>query len=92
MITKAKAAQINNLLSELVKLGGTNYVDAVRTGRESLAKATEGRKLPRQLTLARQRELLPMCPHDSPLMDWAGEQLVPPCGCRLVEPTKKERT
>ena len=90
MITKAQAAQIDALLSDLVKLGGMNYVNAVRAARHSLTEATEGRLLPEQLKMARQREQLPRCAHDRPLMDWSGEQLVPPCGCRLVEPTKKE--
>ena len=91
MITKAKAAQIDALLSELVKLGGMNYVNAVRVARHSLAEATEGRLLPRQLKIATHREELPTCPHARSLMDWSGEQLVPPCGCRLVEPTLEER-
>lgn len=86
MITKTKAAQIEALLCELVKLGGVNYVNAVRVAKRSLVEATEGRQLPQQLKLARQREQLPRCTHERPLMDWAGEQLVPPCGCRLVEP------
>jgi hypothetical protein len=90
MITKAQAAQIDALLADLVKLGGMNYVNAVRFARRSLAEATEGQLLPRQLELARRYEKLPMCTHDRPLMDWAGEQHVPPCGCRLVEPTSKE--
>lgn len=92
MITKAQAAQIENLLADLVKLGGMNYVNAVSFARRSIAEATEGRHLTKQLKLAREREELPRCTHDRPLMDWSGEQLVPPCGCRLVEPTKKETT
>ena len=90
MITKAQAAQIDALLSELVKLGGMNYVSAVQIARRSLAEAAEGRMLPKQLKIARHREKLPTCSHDKPLMDWSGEQLVPPCGCRLVEPTLGE--
>ncbi len=90
MITKAQAAQIDALLSDLVKLGGMNYVNAVSVARRSLAEATEGRQLPNQLEIARRREELPKCSHDRPLMDWSGEQLVPPCGCRLVEPTVKK--
>lgn len=90
MITKAQAAQIDALLSDLVKLGGMNYVNAVRFARRSLAEATEGRRLPLQLAIARRHEELPKCSHDRPLMDWSGEQLVPPCGCRLVEPTTKD--
>ena len=86
MITQAQAAQINALLSELVKLGGMNYVNAVQVARRALAEATEGQILPKQLKHALQQEALPRCTHDSPLMDWSGEQLVPPCGCRLVEP------
>jgi len=86
VITKAQAAQIDALLSDLVKLGGMNYVSAVKIARRSLAEAAEGRHLPQQLKLARRREILPFCTHDCPLMDWSGEQLVPPCGCRLVEP------
>ena len=89
MITKAQAAQIDKLLSDLVKLGGMNYVNAVGVARKSLAEATEGRALPQQLEIARRREELPRCSHDKPLMDWSGEQLVPPCGCRLVEPALK---
>jgi len=88
VITKARAKQIDDLLSELVKLGGMNYVKAVRVARQSLAEATEGRRLPKQLELARKSELLPLCTHRAPLMDWSGEQLVPPCGCRLIEPIK----
>ena len=88
MITKAQAKQIDELLSELVKLGG-NYVNAVGVARQSLAEATEGRHLPKQLELARKSEWLPRCTHRAPLMDWSGEQLAPPCGCRLVEPTAK---
>lgn len=87
MITKTQAAQIDALLSELVKLGGMNYVNAVQVARRSLAEATEGQILNQQLKIARQREELPRCTHERPLMDWSGEQLVPPCGCRLVEPT-----
>jgi hypothetical protein len=91
VITKAQAAQIDALLSDLVKLGGMNYVNAVRFARRSLADATEGRELPRQLELARRSEELPKCSHDRTLMDWSGEQLVPPCGCRLVEPAKEAK-
>jgi hypothetical protein len=87
VITKAQVAQIDALLSDLVKLGGMNYVSAVKVARRSLAEATEGRHLPQQLKRAQRSELLPLCAHDKPLMDWSGEQLVPPCGCRLVEPT-----
>ena len=86
-MTKAAAAQINALLSELVKLGGMNYVKAVGVARASIAQATEGQTLPIQLRLAQTREQLPACVHDRILMDWSGEALVPPCGCRLVEPT-----
>ena len=89
MITKAQAKQIDDLLAELVKLGGMNYVNATRVARQSLTEATDGRRLPKQLELARKSELLPLCTHRAPLMDWSGEQLVPPCGCRLVEPTAK---
>jgi hypothetical protein len=88
VITKVQAAQIDALLSDLVRLGGMNYVNAVAVARRSLAEATEGQKLPRQLRLARRREDLPRCTHERPLMDWSGEQLVPPCGCRLVEPAE----
>ena len=91
MITKLKAAQIDALLSELVKLGGMNYVNAVQIARRSLAEATEGLLLPRQLEIATRREALPTCSHNRSLLDWSGEQLVPPCGCRLVEPTLEER-
>ena len=92
MITKAQAAQIDALLSDLVKLGGMNYVNAVRAARQALSEATEGRHLPQQLKRAQHRQFLPMCAHDKPLMDWSGEQLVPPCGCRLVEPTTQDTT
>lgn len=91
MITKAQAEQLNKLLSELVRLGGAD-VHVIRNARRAIAQATEGQYLPQQLEFARQREQLPRCSHDRPLMDWSGEQLVPPCGCRLVEPTKKETT
>lgn len=90
MITKMQAAQIDKLLSELVKLGGMNYVNAVHVARRSLAEATEGRHLPQQLEIARRRERLPQCEHGRSLMDWSGEQLVPPCGCRVVEPTPND--
>jgi hypothetical protein len=88
VITKAQAAQIDKLLSELVKLGGMNYVNAVAVARRTLAQATEGLYLPRQLAQARRKEMLPLCTHGRPLMDWSGEQLVPSCGCRFVEPTE----
>ncbi len=90
MITKSQAAQIDALLSDLVKFGGMNYVNAVQFARRSLAEATEGHQLPQQLKRAQHSERLPMCAHDRPLMDWSGEQLVPSCGCRLVEPTQEE--
>lgn len=91
-MTKAQAAQIDALLSDLVRLGGMNYVNAVRVARQSLADATEGRHLPRQLKLAQRSEELPRCEHGCSLMDWSGEQLVPPCGCRIVEPTAVQST
>lgn len=87
MITKAEAKQIRDLLHDAAKMGGMNYSNAVRRAIETLEKATEGRHLPKQLEIARRSEVLPMCAHRCPLMDWSGEQLVPPCGCRLVEPT-----
>jgi hypothetical protein len=91
MITKAQAAEIKKLLADLVKLGGMNYVNAIDVALRSLSEATEGQHLSGQLALARSREELPMCVHRKPLMDWSGEQLVPHCGCRLVEPTLKEK-
>ncbi len=100
MITKAQAAQIEALLDDLlaavgkdlVKRGGENYVKAVKEARRALTAATEGRHLPQQLKRARQLDMLPLCSHRSPLMDWSGEQLVPRCGCRLVEPTRNDTT
>lgn len=90
MITKAEAAQIDKLLTLLVREIGMNVVAAVEVARESLAKATEGRLLPKQLATATKLGSLPKCAHNRLLLDWGGEQHVPPCGCRLVEPTGPE--
>lgn len=87
MMTKAEAKQIDDLLSMLVREVGMNVTGAVKFARRSLEKATEGQILTEQLRRAKRKMILPMCTHGRPLMDWSGEQLVPPCGCRLVEPT-----
>lgn len=87
-MTKAEAAQIDELLTHLVREVGMNAVRAVATARETLRDNTEGRQLPKQLKLAQKIGRLPFCGHGTPLMDWSGEQLVPICGCRLVEPGK----
>jgi hypothetical protein len=92
-MTKAEAKQIDNLLTELVRAAGMNVVNAVKIARQTLARSAEGQILTKQLKIAQEAERLPECRHGRPLMDWSGEQLVPPCGCRLVEPTAghKER-
>ena len=66
---------------------GMDVVAAVGRAQETLALNAEGQILPIQLERARKADLLPACSHARSLMDWSGEQLVPPCGCRLVEPT-----
>lgn len=43
-------------------------------------------RLPRQLEIATLAGFLPRCAHHRVLMDWGGDQLLPPCGCRIVEP------
>lgn len=87
MMTKAEALQIDELLSHLVREVGMNVVAAVIRARETLARNTEGQRLLNQLRIAQDTGVLPQCTHRRPLMDWSGEQLVPPCGCRLVEPS-----
>lgn len=87
MMTKEEAQQVTRLLEQLVREVGMNVVAAVDRAKEAIERATEGRRLPEQLRIARRLKVLPTCLHRRPLMDWSGEQLTPPCGCRLVEPT-----
>lgn len=95
MMTKAEAKLIDDLLTQLVSEvamhrladDAARIVSQVKRARAAVERGTEGRLLPLQLRRARKAELLPQCFHGKPLMDWSGEQLVPPCGCRLVERT-----
>ncbi len=88
MMTKEEAKQIDNLLTELVRAVGMNVVNAVKRARETIVRCTEGRTLVKQRAIANLNGCLPKCGHGRMLMDWSGEQLVPQCGCRLVEPNE----
>jgi hypothetical protein len=89
-MTRAEAAQIDKLLTELVRAVGMNVVAAVDRARQTLARHTEGQLLATHLERAQAAGGLPRCAHNRSLMDWSGEQLTPPCGCRLVEPDLAE--
>ena len=91
MITKAERKEILDLIhSPSTSL--TRLKRVLKEAGKILNRGTEGQHLPMQLEIAQHLCMLPMCTHSRPLMDWTGEQLVPPCGCRLVEPTKEEHT
>lgn len=94
MLTKQEAARIDELLEALLVNVSPTWLhrvdvpigEAVQAARASLMHAVEGMRLPKHLAMAKATDKLPRCSHRMNLMDWSGEQLVPPCGCRLVEP------
>lgn len=91
MMTKAERKEMVDLLQSLCSGRGIkNMNGSIQAAREILDRGTEGQHLPLQLEIAQRLCMLPMCTHSRPLMDWSGEALVPPCGCRLIEPTKEE--
>lgn len=92
-MTKTEIQSIDTLLAKAVRELreiSIKTIDALDSARQILAHSRGPVILPVQLKRALVDKSLPKCAHSRPLMDWSGEQLAPPCGCRLVEPSDEE--
>lgn len=92
MMTKAERKEILDLIltPSVPWMSLKRAKSALEEAGKILDRGTEGQHLPLQLEIAQRLCMLPMCTHSRPLMDWSGEALAPPCGCRLIEPTEEE--